>query len=101
MFLSEKRDGTIKGRACVDGSKQRRDESYNKHDYTSPTCANNSIMVTLAIEAKKGRDVAIIDIPGAYLHTYIDKWGNEKIIMLFKGKLAELMVMVGPKLYRK
>ena len=58
-------------------------------------------MVTSAIEAKEGRDVAIIDIPGVYLHTYIDKWGNEKIIMLFKGKLAELMVMVDPKLYRK
>jgi hypothetical protein len=43
MFLIEKRDGTIKGRACADGSKQRRDESYNKHDNASPTCANNSI----------------------------------------------------------
>jgi len=45
--------------------------------------------------------VASIDIPGAYLHTYMDKHGNKKIIMLFKGKLAELMVMVDPKLYRK
>ena len=59
------------------------------------------IMITSAIEAKEGRGVAIIDIPGAYLHTYIDKHGNEKIIILFKGKLAELMAMVDPKLYRK
>ena len=70
MFLIEKQDGTIKGRACADGSKQRRDESYNKHDYASPTCAKNSIMVTSAIEAKEGRDMAIIDIlrVSPYLH---------------------------------
>ena len=78
MFLIEKQDGKIKARACADRSKQRRDESYNKHEYASPTCANNSIMVTLAIEAKEGRDVAIIDILGAYLHTHIDKWGMRR-----------------------
>ena len=59
MFLIKKRDEKIKARAYADGSKQRRDESYNKHEYASPTCANNSIMVTSAIEAKEGRDVAI------------------------------------------
>ena len=102
MFLIKKRDDTLKAKACADRSKQRRDESYNKHDYASPTCTNNSSMITSVIEAKEGRDVAITDITGAYLHTtYIDKWGNEKIIMLFKGKLAELMAMVDPKLYRK
>ncbi len=35
------------------------------------------------------------------MHTYVDKHGHEKILMLFKGKLAKLMVMVEPKLYRK
>jgi len=47
-------------------------------------------MIISEIEAKEGRDVAIIVILDAYLHTYIDKYGNKKIIMLFKGKLAEL-----------
>jgi len=42
VFLIEKQDGTLKLSPCVDESKQRRDESYNKHDYVSPTCANNS-----------------------------------------------------------
>ena len=58
-------------------------------------------MITSAIETKEGRDVAIIDIPGAYIHTYVDKHGKEKMIMLFKGKLAKLMVMVDSKLDRK
>ena len=45
--------------------------------------------------------MAIIDTPGAHLHTYVDKNGEQIIIMLFKGKLVEIMVMVYPKLYRK
>jgi len=101
IFFIEKRDSMLKARPCADRSKQRRDKSYNKHGYASPTCANNSIMIASAIETKEGRDVDIIYIPGAYLNTYIDKHGNEKIIMLFKGKLAELIIMVDPKLYRK
>jgi predicted transcriptional regulator len=37
MFLKEKRDGTIKGRTCADGRKQR--EGSTKSDATSPTLA--------------------------------------------------------------
>ena len=54
MFLLEKLYGTIKARTCSDGSKQRRSDSYNKHDYSSPKCANNSVMITVALEAKEG-----------------------------------------------
>ena len=53
-------------------------------------------MVTAAIEAKEVRDGAVIDIPGTYLHTYVDKYGELIIIMLFKGNFSELMVMVDP-----
>jgi hypothetical protein len=37
MFLKEKRDGSIKGRACADGRKQR--EGSTKSDAPSPTVA--------------------------------------------------------------
>ena len=45
--------------------------------------------------------MAIIDIPGAYLNTCVKKHGKQRIILLFKRKLAELMVMADLKLYRK
>ena len=61
-------------------------------------CANNSFIITAALEAKEFWDVDIIDIPIAYLHTYVDKHGEQRIIMLFKGKFSELMVMVDPNL---
>ena len=37
MFLVVNWYGTIKARTCAGGSKQRRDDIYNKHDYSSPT----------------------------------------------------------------
>ena len=43
-------------------------------------------MIALALEAKECRDMDIIDIPGSYLHTYMDKYGKQIIIMLFKGE---------------
>ena len=45
----------------------------------------------------KGRNVAIMDIPGAYLHTI----NNEFIIMCLRGKIAEMRVRVNPQLYQK
>jgi hypothetical protein len=95
MFLTEKRNGDIKGRACADGRKQR--EDFSKQDATSPTVSNEAIFLTALIEAMEERDVACFDIPGAFLHAETD----EEVIMLLKGRLAELMVMVEPSLYRK
>ena len=60
VFLVEKLDGAIKAITCADGIKQKRGDSYKNHDYDSPTCANNIFMITLAREAKEGRDVDII-----------------------------------------
>jgi hypothetical protein len=95
MFLKEKRDGTVKGRACADGRKQR--EEFTKQDATSPTVSVDSVFLTALIEAQEERDVACFDIPGAFLHAETD----EHVIMVLRGQLAELMVLVEPMLYRK
>jgi hypothetical protein len=49
MFLKEKRYGSIKGRSCVDGRKQR--EGSTKSDATSPTVALESVLITATIDA--------------------------------------------------
>jgi hypothetical protein len=41
--------------------------------------------------------MAYFYIPGAFLHANV----NEDIVMVLKGRLAELIVQVGPNLYRK
>ena len=54
-------------------------------------------MLTAVIDAHEERKVACYDIPGAFLHAELD----EDVIMVLKGRLAELMVQVAPNLYRK
>jgi hypothetical protein len=71
MFLKEKRNGEIKGRACADGRKQRK--KINREDAASPTVATKSVFITAVIESHKGRHVAVFDIPGAYLHSETDE----------------------------
>jgi hypothetical protein len=95
MFLKEKRNGDIKGRACADGRPQR--DEFEKADAASPTIATESIFLTGIIDALEKREVACFDIPGAFLHAETD----EDVIMMLKGRLAELMVAVDPSLYRK
>ena len=41
--------------------------------------------------------MAIIDIPGAFLQAENDKF----VVMLLRGKLAEMMVKIYPSLYQK
>jgi hypothetical protein len=96
MFLKENRDSSIKARMCADGHKQK-DGTWANQDTTSPTVATESVFITAVIDTHKGRDVACFNIPGAFLHTDIDK----DITMVLKGRLAELMVQVAPNLYRK
>jgi hypothetical protein len=95
MFLKEKRDGTIKGRTCADGRKER--ETAEPGVATSPNVSLESVIITSTIEAYEGREVAVVNIPGAYLSADMD----EELIMLLRGILAELMVKTAPNIYRK
>ena len=53
-----------------------------------------SVMITSVIDAKEGRDVAIIDIPNAFVQT---KMEGKRVIMKMQGKLAELLVEIAPE----
>ena len=48
------------------------------------------------MDAHEGRDVATMDIGSAYLTAEND----EEVIMVLRGKLAEMMTWVNPDLYR-
>jgi Reverse transcriptase (RNA-dependent DNA polymerase) len=95
MFLKEKRNGTIKGRGCADGRKQRLYTA--KEDASSPTVAIESVMLSCVIDASEGRDVATVDIPGAFLHADME----DTVHMKLEGTIAELMVMIDPEMYEK
>jgi Reverse transcriptase (RNA-dependent DNA polymerase) len=54
-------------------------------------------MLSCVQDAKENRDVATVDLPGAFMHADMDDTVHIKLV----GKMAELLVMVDPKLYRK
>ena len=96
-FIIEKRNGDVKTRKCVNGSKQRLEEGYDKNAASSPTVSNDNLLITCAIDAHEERDVATIDLPSAYLHT---PYKGPEVIMVLRGRLAELMVEVNPERYK-
>jgi hypothetical protein len=95
MFLKQKRNGTIKGRGCADGRKQQ--DYITKEDASSPTVSIESVMISTVIDAKERRDVATIDIPGAFMQADMD----DVVHMKLEGTMAELLVKIDPILYRK
>ena len=69
MFQKQMRDHSIKGILVAGGNNQR--GHIDKTDANSPTAALESVLLTSTIDAKEGRDVAIIDIPNALVTTRI------------------------------
>ena len=96
-LIKEKRDGKIKGCTCANGSQQRR---YLRDDESvaSPTVFLEAILCTLLIDAFEERDVAIFDVPGAYLHAKMPK--DKQILMKLRNTFVDIMCNVNPE-YKK
>jgi hypothetical protein len=91
MFLKHKQDGKIKGRTVAGGNKQR---DYNsKEDSSLPTVATESVLLSCIIDAEEERDVAVVDIPNAFVQTRVE---NEKDMAFIKirGILVGILVEI-------
>jgi hypothetical protein len=95
MFLKEKRCGTIKGRGCADGWKQR--DYMTEQETSSPTVATEALLLSCVIDAVEERDVATCDIPGAFMQ--LDMKG--KVVMKLEGVMAEVIIKIDSKKYTK
>jgi hypothetical protein len=95
MFLTKKQSGKVKAHACANGSVQRKHVA--KEETAAPTDTSEVIFIQGTIFAHKQRDVATCDIPGAFLEAN----NLDYVLMRLDGILAESMVKVIPKLYRK
>ena len=98
MYLKEKRDGSTKGRGCADGRPQRLYTS--KIETSSPTASLAGIMLTCMIDAYERRDVATVDIPGAFLQTKLPE-EDEDVHVVLDGRMAELLAKVSPETYQE
>ena len=92
-LIKEKRDGSIKGRSCANGSKQRK---YLKEgeSVASPTVSTEANLSTLVVDAFEGRDVAVYDVPGAFLQSDIP---DDKVLhMCLRDEFVDIMCQVNP-----
>ena len=88
MFLKRKRCGKIKGRGCADGRKQR--ATIAKEDASSPTVATEAVFMTAILDAMERREVAVIDIPGAFMQAIMDPGVYMRITGLMVTLLLEI-----------
>ena len=95
MFLTEKRSGKVKARACANGGDQR--VHVAKEEAAAPTVTSEAIFIQSTIFAHENRNVATCDILG----TFLQADNLDYVLMRLDGVLAELMAKVHPKLYRK
>ena len=94
MFLKRKRCGKVKARGCADGRKQRKYTA--KESSTSPTVSSEAVFLTAMMDAMEERDVAVVDIPGAFMQADMD----ELVFVRIVGKMAELLVDIDPEMYK-
>ena len=90
-LIKEKKGGTVKGRTCIGGSKQKyyleEDESI-----TAPTQSLDGFLATCTIDAKEKRHVTTFDVPGAFLQPEMPQMkhsrGKEgKVLMKSNGDI--------------
>ena len=71
MFLKRKRCGNVKGRWCADGRKQR--AYIAREESTAPTVRSEAVFLTAVIDALENREVAVLDVPGAFMQADIER----------------------------
>ena len=96
MFLKLKRCGKIKGRTVAGGNKQR--DCMSKEDASLPTVMTEAVLLSCIIDATEGRDVAVIDVPSAFIQTRVEKEDDMAIIKL-RGVLVDILLEIAPGVY--
>jgi hypothetical protein len=90
-LIKEKRDGRLKGRTVADGRSQR--PLYEKHETASPTVSTDALLLTVAIDANEGRDVATADVAGAYLKADM----TDFVLMKFVDESVDILCDMNKK----
>ena len=94
MFLKRKRCGKIKGRGCADGRKQR--AYITKEEPTAPTVSTEAVFLTAVIDAMEGRNIVVLDVPGAFMQAEID----ELVHVRFTGAMVTLLLEIDNEMYK-
>ena len=93
-YLTEKKDGKIKGRVVYNGKPTR--EYLGREDSLSLMASLESILLTGMIDAHESRDVMTTYIPNTFIQSPMPE-KDEKVIMKITGKLVDVLVNMHPE----
>ena len=96
VLVKKKQSGQLKARKVAGGNKQR--DFISKEDSSSLTVATESVLITSVVDAKENRNVAIVDIPNAFIQTVVED-DEDKVFMRIRGHMVDVLVKVAPKVY--
>ena len=100
-FLTEKRDGTIKGRTVFNRKGTRK--WLTREDSSSPTASTEGVFLTAVVDAKEKRDTMSADVPNAFIQALLPKpdvaKGEERVIMKITGSLVKILLRLAPDVY--
>jgi hypothetical protein len=98
IFVEEKRDGMIKAQKVIGGNKQC--DYITKENVCSPTVTAEAVMLTCVIDAQEDRDVAVVDIPNAFVQTVMSKEDAEhRVTVCIRGPLVGVLVLIALDVY--
>ncbi len=96
MFIGQKRTGETKARMVAGGNTQW--GHMTKEELSSPTVSTKAVLLTSIVDAHKGRDVAVIDIPNAFIQIRVHD-AKDCVIVCITGVIVDWLVKVSPKVY--
>jgi hypothetical protein len=98
IFVEQKRDGLIKAWKVIGGNKQQ--DYITKEDVSSLMATAEAVMLTCVIDAQEDRDIAVVDIPNAFIQTVVDEEDTEhRVIVRIRGPLVDILVSITPDVY--
>jgi hypothetical protein len=69
-----------------------------KEESSSPTMSTKAVLLTMIVDAHKGRDIAVIDILNAFIQTRVHD-AKDCVIICITGVIVDWLVKVSPKVY--
>ena len=96
IFAERKQDGSLKAQQVAGGNKQ---QGYiTKEDASSPTVSSEAVMLMCVINATKKRDVAVVNIPNAFIQTVVED-EKDRAFICIRGLLVDILGSIAPDAY--
>ncbi len=96
VFIVKMRTGETKARLVGGGNKQQ--DYLTKEDSSFPTVATKSVLLTFIVDADEKGDVAIVDIPNAFIQTWVTE-KKDQVIIRIRGVVVDWLTKIAPEAY--